>query len=605
MNRSVKILSLLMALLLCFSTAAMASGEASGETAAAVTISADGLETNDTVFAGTVTGSEISDFTITSDNSYIVGVYASAEPGADPVILKDGRIELIEKGTAVSVGESTDMTMDNVVIWNQGNADGISAAGTSRLLVKNSVVYGAQDPETYRRASPFALGLAGSMRVTNAVGNSVVDYEDSVVVSGSWAPLSTDSGTDVQLTTRNVLAGIGYLEVAQPGKEYTATKEVAGVTYGFTLGDSANYNSGYVSYCDSGFHNYSSDSEFYGTDYVIILSTSDSSAFMENNICYADRIGIMWHKNAGGIVDMSGGSLYAGQCLFMMKCYSELDTDGCYCSLVVDGTDLTVGEGGVLLLLMTSDDCGLNYEALQVPEVESDFSQVECLLGTQVQKTYSDGFPPTIYYVFTLDGQEIGVTAEEMDAFIAANPGAEPVMVDYVPEETSTAVFRNLSVEGDIYNAVWQAYQAVDVTFDNARITGVISSAWANHVDADGNVLPGGTVIEADSSLDCHMGMGRVKNTAAPAVNNPVLLTLANGAVWNVTGESYLARLTIDETASIPGATMTVNGVETPIEPGTYEGEIVIAPVEDLIPVMEIDGELYILESDLLNAFDN
>ncbi len=578
MNRSVKILSLLMALLLCFSTAAMASGEASGETAAAVTVSADGLQTDDAVFSGTVSGSEISDFTIASDNSYIVGVYASAEPGADPVVLKDGRIELIEKGTAISVGESTNMTMDNVVIWNRGNADGVSAAGNSTLLVTNSVIYGAQDPETYRRGSPFALGLAGSMRVTNAVGNSVVAYEDSVVVSGSWAPLSTDSGTDVQLTTRNVLAGIGYLEVAQPGKEYTATKEVAGVTYGFTLGDSANYNSGYVSYCDSGFHNYYYDSEFYGTDYVIILSTSDSSAFMENNICYADRIGIMWHKNAGGIVDMSGGSLYAGECLFMMKCYSELDTDGCYCSLVVDGTDLAVGEGGVLLQLMTSDDCGLNYEALQIPEVESDFSQVECLLGTQVQKTYSDGFPPTTYYVFALDGQEVGVTAEEMDAFIAANPTAEPVMVEYTPEETSTAVFRNLAVEGDIYNAVWQAYQAVDVTFDNAQITGVISSAWANHVDADGNVLPGGTVIEADSSLDCHMGMGRVKNTAAPAVNNPVLLTLENGAVWTVTGESHLARLTIGETAAIEGATMTVNGVETPIQPGTYEGEIVILP---------------------------
>ena len=582
MNRSMKVISLLLAFLLCFTTAAMASGEASGETAAAVRITADGVATDDAVFTGTVDGNEISDFSIASDNEYIVGVYASAEPGADPVILKDGRIELIEKGTAISVGESTDMTVDNVVIWNRGNADGVSAAGSSKLLVKNSVVYGAQDPETYRRGSPFALGLAGSMRVTNAVGSSVVDYEDSVVVSGSWAPLSTDSGTDVQLTTRNVLAGIGYLEVAQPGKEYTATKDVSGVTYGFTLGDSANYNSGYVSYCDSGFHNYYYDSEFYGTDYVIILSTSDSSAFMENNICYADRIGIMWHKNAGGIVDMSGGSLQAGECLFMMKCYSELDTDGCYCNLVVDGTDLIVGEGGVLLQLMTSDDCGLNYEALQVPAIESDFSQVECLLGTQVQKTYTEGFPPTTYYVFELSGQEVGVTAEEMETFTAANPTATPVMVDYVPEETSTAVFRNLSVEGDVYNAVWQAYQAVDVTFDNAQITGVISSAWANHVDAEGNALPGGTVIEADSSLDCHMGMGRVKNTAAPAVNNPVFLTLENGAVWNVTGESYLARLTMDETAAIQGGTMTVNGVETPIEAGTYEGEIVITPAETL-----------------------
>ena len=180
-------------------------------------------------------------------------------------------------------------------------------------------------------------------------------------------------------------------------------------------------------------------------------------------------------------------------------------------------------------------------------------------------------------YVFELNGEEVGISADEYDAFVAANPTAAPVMVEYEPQKDSTAVFKNLSVEGDIYNAVWQAYQAVDVTFENAEIIGVISSAWANHVDADGNAVPGGTVIEADSSLNCHLGMGRVKNTVAPTVNNPVYLTLTAGAVWNVTGISYLAKLTIDGTSSIPSATMTVDGVSTPIAPGIYEGEIVIS----------------------------
>lgn len=602
MKKTSKLLALAVVVCLCLSLGAFAaSGEASGEVAAAVDISSAGIRTDAEYFDGRVTGRGVSDFNITAENKNITGIYASAEPGANAVTISDGRIELAEAGTAISVGESTDLTVDNVVIWNIGKADGISAAGDSTLLVKNSVIYGEQNPKTFRRASPFALGLAGSMRVTNAVGNSVVEYNDSVIVSGSWAPLSTDSGSEVQLTTHNVLAGIGWLEVAEEGKEYTATKTVEGVTYGFTLGDSANYNSGYVSYCDSGFHNFYYDSELYGTDYVIILSTSDSSAYMENNLCYSDRIGIMWHKNAGGLVEMTGGSMYAGQALFMMKCYSDLDTDGCYCDLIVDGTDLTVGEGGVLLQLMTSDDCGLNYEALQVPEVESDFSQVECLLGTMVQETYQEGFPPTTYYVYELaDGTTTGVTEADRESFLAANPDAEPVMVEYEPEQTPTALFRDVDVTGDVYNAVWQAYQAVDVTFDASSITGVISSAWANHVDAEGNVLPGGTVIEADSTLDAHMGMGRVKNTAAPAVNNPVYLTLENGAVWNVTGTSYLAKLTIDDTSAIEGAVMTVNGVETTIETGSYEGEIVLTPANGGLAVAEFDGELYVRPEDVM-----
>ena len=573
----------LLAVLLCallLATPVLASGEASGGASGGASkeiVALDGstVTVDEDYFTGTVTDNSVRDFTIAAENEPVIGLSVSGDPSGEPVTVENGRIELTGRGTGISLtGGNT--VIDNVVVWNKAT-EGVSASGSAVATLKNVVVYGEQDIETYRRVSPFALGLAGSMRVTNAVGQSQVTYEDSLVVSGSWAPLSTDAGMGVTLTTKNVLAGVGWLEVAQPGKDYTATKEVGGVTYGFTLGDSAHYNSGYVSYCDSGFHNYYYDSELYGTDYVIILSTGQASATMENDTSYSDRVGIMWHKNKGGTVDMTGGSLFAEKTLFLMKCFSDLDTDGCFANLVVDGTNLTVGEGGVLLQLMTSDDCGLNYEALQVPAVEDDFSQVECLLGTMVQKTYTEGFPPTMMYVFDVNGDEVGVSAADYDAFVAENPDAEPVMVEYEPQQDSTAIFRNLAVEGDIYNAVWQAYQAVDVTFDNASITGVISSAWANHVDADGNALPGGTVIPADSSLDCHLGMGRVKNTAAPTVNNPVYLTLENGAVWNVTGTSYLAKLTVKD-AVIHGI-VTVDGKEADVSAGgSWEGDIVVSP---------------------------
>lgn len=565
-------------LCLCLlATPVLASGEASGGASAeAVALDGSSVVTDESYFSGTVTENGVRDFTITAENEAVIGLSVSGDASGEPVVIENGRIELAQQGTAISLtGGNT--TIDGVVVWNTAT-DGVSASGDSVTTVRNTVIYGAQDVETYRRGSPFALGLAGSMRVTNAVGNAQITYEDSVVVSGSWAPLSTDSGSEVCLTTKNVLAGVGWLEVAEDGKEYTATREVNGVTYGFTLGDSANYNSGYVTYSDSGFHNYYYDSEFYGTDYVLILSSSVSSATLENDLCYSDRIGVMWHKNQGGTVDMTGGSLYADRCLFMMKGYSDLDTDGCHANLVVDGTELTVGEENVLFQLMTSDDCGLNYEALQVPAVEDDFSQVECLLGTMVQKTYSEGFPPTTMYVFELNGEEVGVSADEMDSFVAENPDAQPVMVEYEPQEDCTAIFRNLTVEGDVFNAVWQAYQAADVTFDNAEITGVISSAWANHVDADGQPLPGGTVIEADSTLDCHLGIGRVRNTAAATVNNPVYLTLENGASWNVTGVSYLARLNVTADSVIDGV-VTVNGATVDVSAGgSWEGDIVVSP---------------------------
>ncbi len=573
----------LLAVLLCcilLVTPVLASGEASGGASGGaskeiVTLDGASVTVDDEYFDGTVTENGVKEFSIAAENEPIVGIAVSGDPSGEPVTIEDGRIELGHRGTAIKLSGGNTV-IDNVVVWNSAT-EGLSASGDAVALLKDVVIYGAQDIETYRRASPFALGLAGSMRVTTAVGNSQVTFEDSLVVSGSWAPLSTDAGSGVTLTTRNVLAGLGELEVAREGKEYTATREIGGVNYGFTLGDSAHYNSGYISYCDTGFHNYYYDSEFYATDYIFIIGSGPACATAVNDKCYSDRVGIMWHKNTGGVTELTGGSLYAENCLFLMKCKSNVDPDGSHPVLVVDGTELSVGENNVLLQLMTSDDCGLGYEALQIPAVEDDFSQVEPLLGSRVQKTGTTGFPPTVTYIYDVDGEEVGVTADEIEAFEAGNPSAEPVIVDYEPQEDSVATFKNLSVEGDVYNAVWEHYQALDLTFDNASITGVISSAWARHVDADGNPVPGGTHILADSSLDCHLGFGRLSNTAAPTVNNPIYLTLTNGAVWNVTGESYLAKLTVD--GAVVNGVVTVDGAEVDVSAGgSWEGEIIVTP---------------------------
>ncbi len=57
--------------------------------------------------------------------------------------------------------------------------------------------------------------------------------------------------------------------------------------------------------------------------------------------------------------------------------------------------------------------------------------------------------------------------------------------------------------------------------------------------------------------------------------------SFTDGSVWTVTHDSYLSALTIGDGAAVKAAdgqtlSMTVNGVQTPIAPGTYEGEIVI-----------------------------
>ena len=107
------------------------------------------------------------------------------------------------------------------------------------------------------------------------------------------------------------------------------------------------------------------------------------------------------------------------------------------------------------------------------------------------------------------------------------------------------------------------------LTFDNARITGVISSSESHH-----------TKPEMDMLKDYKL-FGVVTNTAHEPINNGVIVSLTNGSTWTVTGTSYLTSLTIDNGSTITAAkgykaTMTVDGMEKVIGPGEYKGLIVI-----------------------------
>ena len=153
----------------------------------------------------------------------------------------------------------------------------------------------------------------------------------------------------------------------------------------------------------------------------------------------------------------------------------------------------------------------------------------------------------------------------------------------------STAVFTNETLKGDIFNSVYGSKHGLSVTLKNTTLTGVVSSSNANHLFADGTVAPGGTVFEQDNHWDAktaadymiidpkaYLYAGRLKNTPAPAVNNPVKLSLEDGSVWNVTGTSYLAGLAFSKDSKVCG-TITVNGTEVDA-PGSYVGEIVVTP---------------------------
>jgi hypothetical protein len=115
---------------------------------------------------------------------------------------------------------------------------------------------------------------------------------------------------------------------------------------------------------------------------------------------------------------------------------------------------------------------------------------------------------------------------------------------------------------------------------------GGASLAFTPEEDANGNYI-----VVGDKKYDRYEGviveknatyLGDLANTAAPAVNNGMIVTLKGGTVWTVTGTSYITRLTIEDAQVVAPegkkVEMTVNGKATKIESGkTYTGDIVLS----------------------------
>lgn len=142
------------------------------------------------------------------------------------------------------------------------------------------------------------------------------------------------------------------------------------------------------------------------------------------------------------------------------------------------------------------------------------------------------------------------LNADSMGNFLAPGDGdqVKPIAVS----------MSNMDVAGDIRHEDYQRRMTVDL--QNATLSGNIISGtmedWNNQWKSYGDV---NWVV--DDSFDTTYG---------------VALTLGPMAVWNVTGESSLTSLTVEEGAEIGGdAVLTLDGEPLTVEPGkTYTGDI-------------------------------
>ncbi len=442
--------------------------------------------------------------------------------------------------TAIWVGgEGSSLNADNIVVSAHGDKSATTYSATDNYAV----------PMLER--VPFALGLEGNVRATNVLGSATANYQNSIIASDSWGVLSTDSGKagTSALTVSDTLAGIGTIEKAMSGASYTATKTVDGTNYGFTVGQLGKL-SGYVAYADAGVIDTFKNVSFYSPDYIGIIASGTSTMNFSDSFGYSGRIGFMSHQTKDGALNITGGTFNIADTFVMIKSGSA-NPD--YMNVSISGAKINLfgqnAQSGNLLQLIESDDAGGPFTT-----------------------TYT-------------------IHDKTLDDIKAMKDGAATL--------PTVASFTDVDVKGNIYNSVYSTQENLNVTFDRSKITGVISSSVAHHVDDSGAPMNGKTINGGDGGD--YLAFGRLANVAAEAVNNPVQLTLKNTA-WTITGTSYLSSLTLDKNSSIVSgdgiaAALTVNGKTVTLTPGTtYTGKIILK-VSSSFVVDNATGTTYAAET--------
>ena len=149
-----------------------------------------------------------------------------------------------------------------------------------------------------------------------------------------------------------------------------------------------------------------------------------------------------------------------------------------------------------------------------------------------------------------------------------------------------TFTFTNGTYTGNIYNASGSNGlngNTLDVTFGSGtKYSGAIASTSAIHVTYEGSVLVkenGGYAFEdaetasafaeqyqnTSFTINEYWSISQVANLVNDNGANAINITLADGAVWEVTGTSLIHSLTISSDSSVvipEGVIMTVNGTD-------------------------------------------
>ena len=466
-------------------------------------------------------------------------------------------------GAVISALNGAIVTLDNVNIETTGvGRDASYTDNYAHTIIKNSIikVHGGTLTDSYVNtadqarmcAPPWVLGITGNARGTNLMGNcSSTVVLNSDMSANQWGVVSSDSGMDMQLfivDSTLTLLGEGQENPFSPnyGSGYgtyaigNAQEYFRGVT--FNVGTYATIiRGGFVDYASSRgtFDVYPLDAdaptqEFgsknitgFGSDALI----KDIAGQGKNTVVNSDAFGFMSHGAAViNIYDKT--EVNTNNAVFLLK-YNDQEIN-------IDDASLKVKDG--VILQMIDDD--------------------DSLVGADFSKGAPDFFTE---YNEAPGWHEGGEGARQSDAPVVFNA-------------------TNVTLDGSLYNGTGNydmpggmgpgGYSGNLLKINlgkGAILNGTASATAVMHVNEKG-------VQNTHFTIKEYYYLGHVANKAAFNGVNGVEVTLADGAIWNVTDEGIITSLTVGEGCTFNGVLTDADGNAVTVEAGvTYTGVLTVS----------------------------
>lgn len=502
------------------------------------------------VQAGTITGEEARGVALSSDEEDFNGILVT---GDSQYTVSDAHIDLdghgyndfMGCGAAITAIDNAHLTIRDSEITMSGvtrcavHVGGDSVVHVDHCRIEN---HSPDDPEWMGDFS-WGIGVTGTNRLVQLCDNGTVYYTNCDLKTNGWGVFSIDGCDD----SANIYVKDCRVELSGPRAH----------GYGaFCIGDR-----NIVRFDHSRVH---------VDGYPLMVRGMIGAARAEIvNGCEitGNRFGVFVLGDKNTPVTIADSSLVTGKSTICVK--------GSATDFHISNSVLRPGNG-VVLQLMDNDEAGMDVDAVMVPVGRRD----EYVPGRSLT-----AFDPAVDVSVELSGMSVegdffnsttnlhrerdcikgGMNTQPTFGGMFAPPAGTESILDGPPQGQDHP---NPHVDHD---AELRGPKNLLVEMKDARVEGVISAAEQAYRE-------GVTRIDQYNRLE----LSNVTQTAAPTVNNGVLVRLDRFSTWLVTGTSYITSLDLAPNAILKGAggrklVMTVDGVETAVAPGHYEGKIVLS----------------------------